>query len=361
MSTRPSSHPRSPLATGWVEWDPVGVFERFTDRARRVLVLAQEEARLLHHNLIGTEHVLLGLIHEELGVAHQAIEQFGISLEDVRAKVREIVGPSSGVLTGSPPFTPRAKKVLELALREALQLGHNYIGTEHILLGVVREGDGVAVQVLVSLGADLAGVRQQVLRLVTAPGQSPPAPVGGLRRGAVVQCSFCARHPPESGQIMSGRGRVYICERCVGEFHGRLADTGDSPTITTEPVIITGRVPLDPEAALTEITTAFGRALVLSEDRKTVPNVEGGDLLGACLKEAQERHAGLRRKDGIITIDHIEFVDEEHASVTFAIALEGLPPASRQGTAVVVDSVWKVARSTFCQLMTLTGVECPPR
>ena len=139
-----------------------------------------------------------------------------------------------------------------------------------------------------------------------------------------------------------------------------MADSRDSPTTSTRPVIITGREPVDPDAARAHIAVAFGRALVLSEDRKTVPSVEGGDLLGPYLKEAQERHAGLRRQEGTITIDHIEFVDEEHASVTFAIALEGLSPELLQGVAMVVDSVWKVARSTFCELMALTGVECPP-
>jgi ATP-dependent Clp protease ATP-binding subunit ClpC len=143
------------------------VFERFTDRARRVLVLAQEEARLLNHSFIGTEHILLGLIHEGEGVAAKALEQLGISLEAVREKVEETIGLSGTAPTGSPPFTPRAKKVLELSLREALQLGHNYIGTEHMLLGLVREGEGVAAQVLVSLGADLARVRQQVIQLLS--------------------------------------------------------------------------------------------------------------------------------------------------------------------------------------------------
>ena len=143
------------------------MFERFTDRARRVLVLAQEEARLLNHSFIGTEHILLGLIHEGEGVAAKALEQLGISLEAVREKVEETIGLSGTAPTGSPPFTPRAKKVLELSLREALQLGHNYIGTEHMLLGLVREGEGVAAQVLVSLGADLARVRQQVIQLLS--------------------------------------------------------------------------------------------------------------------------------------------------------------------------------------------------
>ena len=143
------------------------MFERFTDRARRVVVLAQEEARMLNHNYIGTEHILLGLIHEGEGVAAKAMESMGISLEAVRAQVEEIIGQGQQAPSGHIPFTPRAKKVLELSLREALQLGHNYIGTEHILLGLIREGEGVAAQVLVKLGADLNRVRQQVIQLLS--------------------------------------------------------------------------------------------------------------------------------------------------------------------------------------------------
>ncbi|HZK51854.1 MAG TPA: ATP-dependent Clp protease ATP-binding subunit [Actinomycetota bacterium] len=143
------------------------MFERFTDRARRVVVLAQEEARLLNHNYIGTEHILLGLIHEGEGVAAKALESLGISLEKVRQQVEEIIGAGQSPPSGHIPFTPRAKKVLELSLREALQLGHNYIGTEHILLGLIREGEGVAAQVLVKLGADLGRVRQQVIQLLS--------------------------------------------------------------------------------------------------------------------------------------------------------------------------------------------------
>ncbi len=146
------------------------MFERFTDRARRVVVLAQEEARLLNHNYIGTEHILLGLIHEGEGVAAKALESLGISLEAVRNQVQEIIGQGGSSPSGHIPFTPRAKKVLELSLREALQLGHNYIGTEHILLGLIREGEGVAAQVLVKLGADLSRVRQQVIKLLSGYG-----------------------------------------------------------------------------------------------------------------------------------------------------------------------------------------------
>ncbi len=155
------------------------MFERFTDRARQVVVLAQDEARMLSHNYVGTEHILLGLIHEGEGVAARALQSLGVSLDAVRQQVEEIIGrgqqqPPSGHI----PFTPRAKKVLELSLREALQLGHTYIGTEHILLGLIREGDGVAAQVLVSLGVDLNRAREQVILLLTGrAGPEDPAPI----------------------------------------------------------------------------------------------------------------------------------------------------------------------------------------
>src|SRR5437773_1401357 len=154
------------------------MFERFTDRARRVVVLAQEEARMLNHNYIGTEHILLGLIHEGEGVAAKALESLGISQEAVRQQVEEIIGQGQQAPSGHIPFTPRAKKVLELSLREALQLGHNYIGTEHILLGLIREGEGVAAQVLVKLGADLNRVRQQVIQLLSGYQGKEPAAAG---------------------------------------------------------------------------------------------------------------------------------------------------------------------------------------
>jgi ATP-dependent Clp protease ATP-binding subunit ClpA len=158
------------------------MFERFTKRARRVVVLAQEEARMLGHDYIGTEHLLLGLVHEGTGVAAQALESLGITQQAVRQQVEEIIGrghqdPQSGHI----PFTPQAKKALELSLREALQIGHNYIGTEHILLGLIREGEGPAAQVLASLGADLDTVRQQVMELLQGY-QSPDKP--GMVRAA---------------------------------------------------------------------------------------------------------------------------------------------------------------------------------
>ena len=158
------------------------MFERFTDRARRVIVLAQEEARMLNHNYIGTEHILLGLIHEGEGVAAKALESLGISLDAVRQQVEEIIGQGQQAPSGHIPFTPRAKKVLELADRETRALGHAYIGTEHILLGLIREGDGVAAQVLVKLGADLNRVRQQVIQLLRGS-RDADVPGAGSRRG----------------------------------------------------------------------------------------------------------------------------------------------------------------------------------
>ncbi|SDR69915.1 ATP-dependent Clp protease ATP-binding subunit [Corynebacterium timonense] len=165
------------------------MFERFTDRARRVIVLAQEEARALNHNYMGTEHILLGLIKEGEGVAAKALESMGINLEDVRREVEEIIGHGTQPVTGHIPFTPRAKKVLELSLREGLQMGHKYIGTEFLLLGLIREGEGVAAQVLIKLGADLPRVRQQVIQLLSGyeggEGQNPEgAQQGGGFAGA---------------------------------------------------------------------------------------------------------------------------------------------------------------------------------
>jgi len=157
------------------------VYEEFTDRARRAVVQAQEEARMLSHNHIGTEHILLGLIHED-GVAGKTLESLGISLDAVRQQIEEIIGRGQQQApSGHIPFTPRAKKVLELALREALQLDHKYIGTEHILLGLIREGDGVAALVLVRLGADLNRVRQQVIHLLQGH-QDRVATAAGSRR-----------------------------------------------------------------------------------------------------------------------------------------------------------------------------------
>ncbi len=152
------------------------MFERFTDRARRVVVLAQEEARMLDHNWIGTEHILLGLVHEGEGVAAKALISLGISLAAMRQAVEDIIGRGTEPPSGHIPFTPRSKKVLELSLREALSLGSDYIGTEHVLLALLREGDGVGAQILVGAGVDLNRARQQVINLLRG-GREDDAPL----------------------------------------------------------------------------------------------------------------------------------------------------------------------------------------
>jgi hypothetical protein len=175
---------------------PKGMFHRFTDRARRAVHLAQEEARLLRHDYVGTEHLLLGLLYEGEGVAAKALESLGISREDVRGQVEEIIGHGQGSRSGPIPFTCRAKKVLELSLREALALGHHYIGTEHLLLGVLREGEGVAVQVLVRLGTGHALVQEQVLSMLRGDGEQadPQTQLAADLAAAAEQLAQLRRH-----------------------------------------------------------------------------------------------------------------------------------------------------------------------
>ena len=221
------------------------MFERFTDRARRVVVLAQEEARMLNHNYIGTEHILLGLIHEGEGVAAKALESLDISLQGVREKVQEKIGPGQNAPSGHIPFTPRAKKVLELSLREALQLGHNYIGTEHILLGLIREGEGVAAQVLVEMNADLNKVRQQVIQLLSGysggnQGEKAGAGVGqgggqeGTPSGSVVLDQFGRNltAAAREAQLDPVVGRDYERERVMQVLARR---TKNNPVLIGEP------------------------------------------------------------------------------------------------------------------------------
>ena len=213
------------------------MFERFTNRARHVVVLAQEEARRLHHNYIGTEHVLLGLLGEPGGLAFQALERFGMSLDSTREEVKAIVGIGKAEHSGHIPFTPRAKKILELALREALQLHHNYIGTEHILLGVIREGDGVGAQVLKQHSADLTPIRMAVLDLLsTVPTEATRGRRWLRRRSAAGPGE--APEPGESAELrttpaadtsLSEAARL-AGSQPVGSHHLLLAALGDPDT-----------------------------------------------------------------------------------------------------------------------------------
>jgi ATP-dependent Clp protease ATP-binding subunit ClpC len=202
------------------------VFERFTDRARRAVVLAQEEARMLNHDYIGTEHLLLGLVREYDGVAGKALASLGISLEGVRGQVQQIIGQGQAAPRGHIPFTSRAKKVLELALREALQLGHNYIGTEHILLGLIREGEGVAAQVLQSLGVDLNRARQAVIQLLAGYAIEAEA-AGGETVGARVE--------PVAVPVEMVDDDAPTCPNCFGSLDETLAVKVLETTAEDEP------------------------------------------------------------------------------------------------------------------------------
>jgi ATP-dependent Clp protease ATP-binding subunit ClpC len=307
------------------------VFERFTDRARRVVVLAQEEARLLNHSYIGTEHILLGLIHEGEGVAAKALESLNISLEAVRAQVEEIIGTGGSSPSGHIPFTPRAKKVLELSLREALQLGHNYIGTEHILLGLIREGEGVAAQVLVKLGADLSRVRQQVIQLLSGyqsqsgKGESPS--------------SGSKEEQPEKGnsQILDQFGRnltQMARENRLDPVIGRQRETERVMQILSRrtknnPVLIG-----EPGVGKTAIVEGLAQKIVRNEVPETLTNKQLYTLdLGALVAGSRYRGDFEERLKKVLKEirtrgDIILFIDEIHTLVGAGAAEGAIDAAS---------------------------------
>ena len=307
------------------------MFERFTDRARRVVVLAQEEARLLNHSYIGTEHILLGLIHEGEGVAAKALESLNISLEAVRAQVEEIIGTGGSSPSGHIPFTPRAKKVLELSLREALQLGHNYIGTEHILLGLIREGEGVAAQVLVKLGADLSRVRQQVIQLLSGyqsqsgKGESPTS--GGKEE------------QPEKGgsQILDQFGRnltQMARENRLDPVIGRQRETERVMQILSRrtknnPVLIG-----EPGVGKTAIVEGLAQKIVRNEVPETLTNKQLYTLdLGALVAGSRYRGDFEERLKKVLKEirtrgDIILFIDEIHTLVGAGAAEGAIDAAS---------------------------------
>jgi predicted DNA-binding transcriptional regulator AlpA len=205
-----------------------GLFTRFTDRARAAIVKAQEEARLLNHNYIGTEHLLLGLIKIEEGLAYEVLKLREISHEAVRNKVLEMIGRGSVTPEGRIPFTPRAKKVLELGLREALQLGHNYVGTEHVLLALIREKDGVACKAIEALGLDRRLARSSVLSMLSgAPLTDPGAPP--VTHSPV--CSFCGKPREQVGTLVAGPNAIAICDGCIRDSLQIIEDEGPAPEV----------------------------------------------------------------------------------------------------------------------------------
>ncbi len=289
------------------------MFERFTDRARRVVVLAQEEAKLLNHNYIGTEHILLGLIREGDGIAAKALESLDISLEGVREQVQEIIGQGQQQPTGHIPFTPRAKKVLELSLREALQLGHNYIGTEHILLGLIREGEGVAAQVLVKLGAELGKVRQAVIQMLSGYQGKETVNVGGGEpsndKGSQVLDQF-GRNLTQSardGKLDPVIGREQEMERVMQILSRR---TKNNPVLVGEPGV-----------GKTAVVEGLAQAIVRGEVPETLKDKQLYTLdLGSLIAGSRYRGDFEERLKKVIKEirnrgDIIVFIDEIHALV----------------------------------------------
>ncbi|HEX3327014.1 MAG TPA: ATP-dependent Clp protease ATP-binding subunit [Actinomycetota bacterium] len=301
------------------------MFERFTDRARRVVVLAQEEARLLNHNYIGTEHILLGLIHEGEGVAAKALESMGISLERVRQQVEEIIGAGQSPPSGHIPFTPRAKKVLELSLREALQLGHNYIGTEHILLGLIREGEGVAAQVLVKLGADLGRVRQQVIQLLSGySGSKETAGAGGgeAPQGSLVLDQFGRNltQLARENKLDPVIGREKEIERVMQVLSRR---TKNNPVLIGEPGV-----------GKTAIVEGLAQRIVRGEVPETITDKQLYTLdLGALVAGSRYRGDFEERLKKVLKEiktrgDIILFIDELHTLVGAGAAEGAIDAAS---------------------------------
>ena len=302
------------------------MFERFTDRARRVVVLAQEEARMLNHNYIGTEHILLGLIHEGEGVAAKAMEGMGISLEAVRAQVEEIIGQGQQAPSGHIPFTPRAKKVLELSLREALQLGHNYIGTEHILLGLIREGEGVAAQVLVKLGADLNRVRQQVIQLLSGyQGKEAVAangPAEGTPSTSLVLDQFGRNltQAAREGKLDPVIGRELEIERVMQVLSRR---TKNNPVLIGEPGV-----------GKTAVVEGLAQAIVKNDVPETLRDKQLYSLdLGALVAGSRYRGDFEERLKKVLKEiktrgDIILFIDEIHTLVGAGAAEGAIDAAS---------------------------------
>ena len=328
LFTAKSKCARSPLAIRLftLEERVSQMFERFTDRARRVVVLAQEEARMLNHNYIGTEHILLGLIHEGEGVAAKGLESLGISLEAVRSQVEEIIGQGQQAPSGHIPFTPRAKKVLELSLREALQLGHNYIGTEHILLGLIREGEGVAAQVLVKLGADLSRVRQQVIQLLSGYQGKEAVTSGGPAEGqastslVLDQFGRNLTQAAREGKLDPVIGREKEIERVMQILSRR---TKNNPVLIGEPGV-----------GKTAVVEGLAQAIVKGDIPETLKDKQLYSLdLGALVAGSRYRGDFEERLKKVLKEirtrgDIILFIDEIHTLVGAGAAEGAIDAAS---------------------------------
>ena len=356
------------------------MFERFTDSARRVLVLAQEEARLLGHGFIGTEHVLLGLMHE--GETAEALAAAGVTLEPLRERISKTITLTAAGTLGSPPFTPRAKKVLELSLREMLARGGADIGPSDLLLGLLREGEGVGVQALVALGVDLEALRQDVLdRLSNQPPESAVRPEGTAGRrlhisasggGAVISspvvggpamsfgrrfetCVLCGRDLWEVAHYVSD-GNVMVCQVCTEDASRVIQDAPAEIHRLTLPPRVFGPVP-HPEAP-SEIVQAVGYVVGPEPDEGRDPYLEDAEALRLPMMQAGQRLPSGGAK-GIVR--RIRFVSADTAWIELTVQLgDGPGGFPFQGPVRRIDGKWKVTRELLATMLSRVGIQIPP-
>ncbi|MGH9025434.1 MAG: Clp protease N-terminal domain-containing protein [Acidimicrobiia bacterium] len=340
------------------------MFERFTERARRVVVLSQEEARLLNHDYIGTEHILLGVVAEGESIGARALESLDASLEAVRRQVREIVGFGPHALPSHIPFTPKAKKALEMSLREAIQLGDQHIGPEHILLGLLRDEDGVAVRALLGLGVDLTVLRSRVIELATArppverratPEILTPAPQSSTA------CAFCGRDVWDVEHYVAGE-RAVICEQCLMLGRTVVETARQTGQPVGQPLFLPPRVFGDAPGpdATGDIVEAFGSVFTSRGDRaRAAAHLEDGERLVPLLDEAAARHPQV--SETRLRIERVRYLDPSTAQVRFTIMPGGLGSFPFEGHAIERDDRWLVSRDTFCEILARGGVICPPR
>ncbi len=303
------------------------MFDRFTDRARRVIVLAQDEARMLNHNYIGTEHLLLGLIHEGEGVAAKALESLGVTLEAVREQVEEIIGQGQQAPTGHIPFTPRAKKVLEFSMREALQINHPYIGTEHILLGLIREGEGVAAQVLIKLGADLNRVRSTVLQMLSGYQGKEAATSGAPETGPAASAATIL---DQFGRNLTQAARENKLDPVIGrEKEIERVMTVLSRRTKNNPVLIG-----EPGVGKTAVVEGLSQAIVRGDVPETLREKQIYTLdLGALVAGSRYRGDFEERLKKVLKEiktrgDVVLFIDEIHTLVGAGAAEGAIDAAS---------------------------------
>jgi Clp amino terminal domain, pathogenicity island component/ClpX C4-type zinc finger len=343
------------------------VFERFSRQARDVVVLAQEESRRLGHAYIGTEHLLLGILRAGHSVALDALDRFGVQPAQVRTAVEATVGRGGNAPFGHIPFTADAKQALEMSLREALKLGDNHIGTEHVLLGLIRDGESVAARVLATVGADRDRLREAVLDLLghgepreQALGHEAPTPerLAPARLASTPPvCVLCGRDLWEVGRYVRGESGA-VCDECISTSAQTLADSSDDRRAVTLPPRLYGFEEVDPSTP-TAITESFQRAFASGAPEEAARVIEDGDAIQPFMAQAGERAPHIRPTG--VHVNRIRFTGKNHAEVRFTLELAGGPDGiTFDGTAIRQQDRWLVSRETVGQMLAPVGVRLPP-